>query len=212
MYRMIFRELTNSRSNSIIPFKRNTERASKTDEEQSNGWIEHFPKPMAPTNQIDFEQEIPVILLDVTMDNISGRGGFIPAIPGDQQVGRTWRGDNIMYQARWWGGHRRARILFKPRDRQNTYNSIGDVKLPKKYNLSDCSNWWGVTLLSIPGNVFSPTNSITRTHGQWGGQMSAFQEDLEDMGVSWHGARMIANDRNKWRFLLARCSERNRRT
>ena len=29
------------------------------------------------------------------------------------------------------------------------------VKIPKKGNLSDCSNWRGITLLSAPGKVFS---------------------------------------------------------
>ena len=41
---------------------------------------------------------------------------------------------------------------------------------------------------------------------------STFKEDLEEMGVSWHGARRIASDRDGWRLLVARCSERNRRT
>ena len=29
------------------------------------------------------------------------------------------------------------------------------VKLPKKGNLKECANWRGITLLSIPGKVFS---------------------------------------------------------
>ena len=41
---------------------------------------------------------------------------------------------------------------------------------------------------------------------------SSFKEDLEEMGVSWHGARRIASDRDRWRLLVARCSERYRRT
>ena len=41
---------------------------------------------------------------------------------------------------------------------------------------------------------------------------STFKEDLEEMGVSWNGARRIASDRERWRLLVARCSERNRRT
>ena len=36
-----------------------------------------------------------------------------------------------------------------------------------------------------------------------------FKEDLEEMGVSWHGARRIASDRERWRLLVARCSGRN---
>ena len=42
--------------------------------------------------------------------------------------------------------------------------------------------------------------------------LSTFQEDLEEMGVSWHGARKVASDGDRWRLLVARCSERNRRT
>ena len=41
---------------------------------------------------------------------------------------------------------------------------------------------------------------------------STFKEDLEEMGVRWHGARRIASDLDGWRLLVARCSERNRRT
>ena len=41
---------------------------------------------------------------------------------------------------------------------------------------------------------------------------STFKEDLEEMGVSWHGARRIASDRERWRLLVPRCSERKRRT
>ena len=32
---------------------------------------------------------------------------------------------------------------------------------------------------------------------------STFKEDLEEMGVSWHGARRIASDRVRWRLLVA---------
>ena len=36
---------------------------------------------------------------------------------------------------------------------------------------------------------------------------STLKEDLEEMGVSWHGARSIASDCERWRLLVARCSE-----
>ena len=38
---------------------------------------------------------------------------------------------------------------------------------------------------------------------------STFKEDLEEMGVSWHGARRVASGRDRWRLLVARCSDRN---
>ena len=40
---------------------------------------------------------------------------------------------------------------------------------------------------------------------------STFKEHLEEMGVSWHGARRIASDRDGWRLFVARCPDRNRR-
>ncbi|KAJ8414464.1 hypothetical protein AAFF_G00053340 [Aldrovandia affinis] len=38
-----------------------------------------------------------------------------------------------------------------------------------------------------------------------------FKEDLNEMGVSWHGARRIASDWCRWRGLVAQCSNRNGR-
>ena len=32
-------------------------------------------------------------------------------------------------------------------------------------------------------------------------QRCTFKEDLEEMGVSWHGARMIASNRDRWRLM-----------
>ena len=41
---------------------------------------------------------------------------------------------------------------------------------------------------------------------------STFKEDLNEMGISWHGARRIASGHDRWRLLVARCSEMNRWT
>ncbi len=41
---------------------------------------------------------------------------------------------------------------------------------------------------------------------------STFKEHLQEMGVSWHGTRRIASDRERWRLPVARCSESNMRT
>ena len=38
---------------------------------------------------------------------------------------------------------------------------------------------------------------------------STFKEDLEEMGVSWHGASRF--DRDRWRLVIAQCSASNRR-
>ena len=73
MYRIVH-ELTNSMSISSVPIKSKDERTLVTEEEQSNRWTEHFEGVLNqpdPTNLIDFEQETPMTLLDVTMGNIS---------------------------------------------------------------------------------------------------------------------------------------------
>ena len=70
MYRTV-RELTKS-SISNIPIKSKDGRTLVT-EEQSNRWMEHFEGVLNqpdPTNLIDFEQDTPITLLDVTMGNI----------------------------------------------------------------------------------------------------------------------------------------------
>ena len=36
---------------------------------------------------------------------------------------------------------------------------------------------------------------------------STFQEDLEEKAVSWHGARRIAGDRDRWRLFVTQSSE-----
>ena len=73
MYRVV-REFTKSRSIYSIPIKSKDGRTLVTEEEQSNRWMEHFEGVVNqpdPTNLIDFEQETPMTLLDVTMGNIS---------------------------------------------------------------------------------------------------------------------------------------------
>ena len=37
------------------------------------------------------------------------------------------------------------------------------------------------------------------------------KKNQEEMGVSWHEARSITSDRERWRILVARCPMRNRR-
>ena len=73
MYRIV-RELTNSKSISSVPIKSKDGRTLVTEDEQANRWMEHFDGVLNqadPTNLIDFEQETPMPLLDVTMGNIS---------------------------------------------------------------------------------------------------------------------------------------------
>ena len=40
---------------------------------------------------------------------------------------------------------------------------------------------------------------------------SSVKEHLEEIAGSWHGARRMASDRDRWRIIVARWSERSRR-
>jgi len=40
---------------------------------------------------------------------------------------------------------------------------------------------------------------------------TSFKEDLHRMNLTWHGARKAANDRHRWRNLVAQCPVRDRR-
>ena len=40
---------------------------------------------------------------------------------------------------------------------------------------------------------------------------TSFKEDLHRVNLTWHGARRAANDRHRWRNLVAQCPVRDRR-
>ena len=70
----ILLELTNPRSISSVTIKSKDWGTLVTEEEQSNIWMEHFEGVLNqpdPTNLIEFEQETPMTVLDVTIGNIS---------------------------------------------------------------------------------------------------------------------------------------------
>ena len=161
MYR-IDRELTNSRSISSVPIKSKDGRTLVTEEEQFNIWMEHVEGVLNqpdPTTLIDFVQETPMTLLDVTMGNISieevtksiharknNKAGVLDEVIAEllKHGGETVAEDltylfNLIWRAEEVPGDRRRGAI---------------VKLPNKGNLSDCNNWRGITLLSIPGKVF----------------------------------------------------------
>ncbi len=133
-----------------------------TEEEQSNRWMEHFEVVLNqpdPTNLIDFEQETPMILLDVTMGNISIEevtksihalknnkpGGLYEVIAELPKHGGETVAEELIYL---------FNLIWEAEEVPGDWRRGATVKLPKEGNLSDCNNWRGITLLSIPGKVF----------------------------------------------------------
>ena len=58
------------------------------------------------------------------------------------------------------------------------------VKLPKKGNLTDCNNWRGITLLSVPGKVFCIV-LLRRLIGQ---SKKSYEKSKLDSDVDAHAA------------------------
>ena len=161
MYRIV-RELTNSKSISSIPINSKGGLTLTTEEEQSTRWMEHFEGVLNqpdPTNLIDFEQETPVILLDVTMGNILIKEvtKSIHALKNNKAGGL----DEVTAELLKDGGETVAEeftylfnLIWQAEDVPGDWRRGAIVTLPKKGNLSDCNNWRDITLLSIPGKVF----------------------------------------------------------
>jgi len=54
----------------------------------------------------------------------------------------------------------------------------------------------------------SGRNTSSRPQMTW---RTSFKEDLHRMNLTWHGAKRAANDRHRWRNLVAQCPIRDRR-
>ena len=145
-----------------------------TAEELSNIWMEHFEGVLNQpehTNLIDFEQETSMTLLDVTMDNISIEGvtKSTHALKNNKAGGM----DELTAELLKHGGETLAEeltylfnLIWQAEDVSGDRRRGAIVKLPKKGNLSECNNWRGITLLSIPGKVFcSVLLNQLRAHG-----------------------------------------------
>ena len=163
LYRIV-RELSNSNTgNSNTPIKDPLGNVITNEEDQEARWVEHFrsvlnqPPPIAPYNmQWTGEEafEVQVNMEEITQmevkeaitslknnkapgaDEISAellkRGGSTVVVWLTAVFNRMWRNGKVPHE--WTKG-----VI---------------VKVPKKGNLSDCNNWRGITLLSVPGKVF----------------------------------------------------------
>ncbi|XP_078619529.1 uncharacterized protein LOC144886675 [Branchiostoma floridae x Branchiostoma japonicum] len=161
LYRLV-REVTGSCSSSSVPIKDKSGKTLLTTEEQDLRWMEHFQETLNqpnPNTLFDFQAEEPVEDLDVCEEpiRIDETVQAIKAMKNNKAAGL----DEISAEMLKHGGESTVEMLTRlmnrcwqdeqvPRDWQDGII----VKLPKKGNLSDCNNWRGITLLSIPGKVF----------------------------------------------------------
>ncbi|CAF1405586.1 unnamed protein product [Adineta ricciae] len=69
------------------------------------------------------------------------------------------------------------------------------VKIPKKGNIADCNNWRGITLLSIPGKIFTLRNIIE--------QSAEFQRPLQINFIDFKKAFDSVHRESLWKIVRA---------
>ncbi|CAH1266795.1 Hypp3576 [Branchiostoma lanceolatum] len=160
LYRIV-RELTGTGNSPSVPVKDKNGKTLLTTEEQDLRWREHFQETLNqpnPDTLFDFAAE-PVETLEVCEEPIRREETeeAIKALKNNKAAGL----DEISAEMLKHGGETTEEMLTQlmnrcwqdeqvPRD----WRDGVIVKLPKKGDLSDCNNWRGITLLSIPGKVF----------------------------------------------------------
>ena len=163
LYRIV-RELTGVRSNSSMPVRDKNGKTLITSDEQEKRWVEHFRETLnqpAPTALFDFDTESADTgtLFQVCEDPITENEtkDAIKALKNNKAGGL----DEIPAELLKFGEHSMIVALTRLMNRCWAARQVPldwqrgvIVKLPKKGNLTDCYNWRGITLLSVPGKVF----------------------------------------------------------
>ncbi|XP_078682384.1 uncharacterized protein LOC144916861 [Branchiostoma floridae x Branchiostoma belcheri] len=159
LYR-IARDLSGSNSGTGVPIKDKNGKTLLSEEEQNQRWAEHFKETLnqpEPQEVYTFP-DVDGNELDVDCDNITEDevANAIKNLKNHKAAGI----DQISAELLKKGGDIMLKKLTKL---CNTCWELGKtpldwrkgaiVKLPKKGDLSDCGNWRGITLLSIPGKV-----------------------------------------------------------
>ena len=161
LYRIV-NELSGTKNISSVPIKNKNGKLLTTQDEQHKRWVEHFretlnqPDPVT-THNFDMEnaqEELQVNTGEITIAEVQIA---IQTLKNNKAAGL----DEISAELLKYGGHTMAKeltLLFNlcwqngkvPED----WRRGAIVKIPKKGNISECANWRGITLLSVPGKVF----------------------------------------------------------
>ena len=107
-----------------------------------------------PTNLVDFERETPMTLLDGTMDAVTKCVNALKNIKAggvDELTAELLKhaGETVAEELTYL-----FNLIWQSEDAPGDWRRGTIVTLPKKGNISDCNNWRGTTLHSIPGKVF----------------------------------------------------------
>ena len=160
-YRII-KELTNDSKKQNLPIKSKDGKALSTEKEVAERWIEHFNSVLnqpEPSTLLEINEEIPEI-----QDIETGRierceiEAAIKKLKNNKSPGA----DGIHPEMIKYGGEclietiqNLCNIIWVKEKVPDEWKIGTIVPLPKKGDLSNCSNWRGITLLSVPGKILS---------------------------------------------------------
>ena len=159
----IVRELGNSRNVSNVPIKDRNGNVLMREEEQEARWIEHFqsvlnqPSPCTTFTPDQYAEEVHT--LDVNEEAITPHEvqQAVTSLKNNKAPGI----DEVSAELLKHGGNsvilwltNILNQIWRNRKVPRDWRKGIIVKVPKKGSLSDCNNWRGITLLSVPGKVF----------------------------------------------------------
>ena len=143
------------------PVKDKNGNSLKTTEQQSNRWKEHFeellnrPAPPNPPDIPEAEFDLPINCGKPTKEEIrdaikrtrNGKAAGPDEIPAEAMKGDINTAVNILYSL--FGR------IWEEEEIPEDWKEGHLIKIPKKGDLTKCSNYRGITLLSVPGKVFN---------------------------------------------------------
>ena len=158
----IVRKLRGSRSNSNTPIKDKNDKIVLTKEEQDTRWIEYFKETLNqpnPTTIFDFSASTITNEIETNLDMITETETrkTIKLLKNNKAAGL----DQISAKLVKHGGIKMVQAMTKllnmcwqTTNVPDEWRKGNDRQYTKKGNVTECNNWRGITLLSIPGKIF----------------------------------------------------------
>ena len=144
------------------PIKSKAGERLATERQQMDRWIEHFKEVLNFDSEIEGSSflaghkgdELNINLEEISINEIKGALKLLKnrKSPGvDEITAEVLKVDTEITATVF---HRLFQHIWKDEDIPADWAKGIIIKLPKKGDLSDCNNWRGITLLSVPGKVF----------------------------------------------------------
>ena len=206
LYRIIG-ELTGSSNNSNVPIKDKSGKLLLSDEEQNERWVEHFrdvlnqPRPIE-THCFEEMEGYDELDVDVSSITVEETEQAIKCLKSKKAPGL----DEIAPELIKAGGRLMAKVLTRLFNECWSRGEVPEdwrkgaiVKLPKKGDLTECGNWRGITLLSVPGKVFCAV-LLRRLRG-------AIDERLREEQAGFRSGRSCCEQIFTLRNIIEQCME-----